>query len=200
MLLLVIIYCNFQFPKTSTKEKLTRFDYTGNALFLMGATAVVLALTWAGHPYAFSSTAVLVPLLVGLAMMASLGFVERTAVEPALPLQLLSNRTSAIGYATCFVHLLLVLAIVYYVGFNCVRGRSLVMLIKVMEASCLLPAREAGQCGRVWHPSVSSLFHDCSSRFVLTRYFFILEMTKRSSGRGKRHRWKDPTIQGVEHC
>lgn len=112
----------------NAREKLRRFDLMGNVLFISGSTALVMALTWGGHPYSWSSAAVLVPLIVGLTLLASLFWVEQRAFEPAVPLTLLSNRTSAAGYASTCLHAITVLAIIYYwpIYFQVVKQTSAV--------------------------------------------------------------------------
>lgn len=83
-------------------------------LFIAGSTSVVLGITWGGQPYDWASAAVLVPLLVGLALLALFFWFERTALEPTVPLELLANRTAVSGYATVAVHSIVALALFYY--------------------------------------------------------------------------------------
>lgn len=88
-------------------------DLSGNALIVSSTASVILALTWGGVTYPWTSARVLVPLLVGFAVMA--GFlvyehhIERVDSkkidtdeikkkrEPTVPLRLLGNRTSLSG-------------------------------------------------------------------------------------------------------
>ena len=52
-------------------RRLATVDYGGQLLFLLGVGLLVLALTWAGTTYAWSSPAVLAPLVAGTALTAS---------------------------------------------------------------------------------------------------------------------------------
>lgn len=113
-LAVVLFFCNFRFPTMSAKERFMRFDYLGNVLFMVGATGITLTLSWAGHPYAWDSPGVLVPLIAGFAILATLLYIEPRVVEPVIPPILLSNRTSLVGYFTQFLHAFLVLSIIYY--------------------------------------------------------------------------------------
>lgn len=128
-LAVVLIFCNFRFPVMTAQERFGHFDYLGNILFMIGATGVTLALSWAGHPYAWDSAGVLVPLILGLAFLASLIYVERKAIDPVIPPTLLNNRTAFIGYTTQFLHAFLVMGIVYYlpVYFQVAKQQSPVM-------------------------------------------------------------------------
>lgn len=127
-LVLVLVYCDLHFPSTPVKDRIRRFDFAGNAVFIAGSTAIVLAFTWAGNPFGWKSAAVLVPLLVGLAVLVLFGFIERKAIEPAVPSVLVNNRTSSIGYASTCIHSIVVLPLIYYypVYFQAVKQTSAV--------------------------------------------------------------------------
>lgn len=89
----------------------------GNGLVAAGATLTLIGLTWGGVHYPWNSVHVLVPLILGLVLMAVFFgyeifyFRERIStsddskihserlLHPAtLPLDIISNRTSAFGY------------------------------------------------------------------------------------------------------
>ena len=89
---------------------------SGNFIFIASTSSCILALTWGGAIYPWSSARVLVPLLVGLGGMAVfLAYEARFAKYPMVssaishaylvlysstsqvPFLLLSNRTSLIG-------------------------------------------------------------------------------------------------------
>lgn len=127
-LILVIVFCKFTFPTVPLSEKVKNFDFTGNMLFIAGSTAVVLGLSWGGQPYDWASAAVLVPLLVGFALVCLFFWVERFARQPTVPLQLLSNRTSFSGYATVCVHSIATMPLLYYlpIYFQVVKQTSAV--------------------------------------------------------------------------
>jgi EmrB/QacA subfamily drug resistance transporter len=77
-------------PATSTRRH-HRIDYLGATLIAAFATAVVLATSWGGTTYAWSSP-VIIALFVGSAVMLGGWFLaERRAAEPVLPLRLFRN-------------------------------------------------------------------------------------------------------------
>lgn len=71
---------------------------SGNLIVITATGSIILALTWGGIQYPWSSYRVLVPLLLGLAGI--IGFIvyeTRVPKCPTVPLRLLSNRTSVSG-------------------------------------------------------------------------------------------------------
>jgi hypothetical protein len=65
--------------------------------------------------YSWGSAQVLAPLIIGLIGLVVSGVFQRLYVkEPTVPFEILSNRTSVVGYITNFLHGLIVMAVVYY--------------------------------------------------------------------------------------
>ena len=92
-------------PSVSTRQQ-HKIDYLGATTIAAFATAVVLATSWGGTTYAWSS-----PVIIGLFAVAALMLVAwylsaRYAAEPVLPLKLFRNSVftvcSAIGLAAGF--------------------------------------------------------------------------------------------------
>ncbi|KAG8746826.1 hypothetical protein FRC10_003348 [Ceratobasidium sp. 414] len=124
---LVFVFLRLKTPKASLKDKMARVDWVGNVLVIGSTAATVLALTWAGGKYPWRSYQVLVPLIVGLAGLgATLAYEFTLAVEPIIPRELLSNRTSVSGYLGTFFHGVVMTAVVYYlpVYFQASKGDS----------------------------------------------------------------------------
>lgn len=71
---------------------------SGNLLVVVSTTITVIALTWAGTQYPWSSYQVLVPLVLGLIGLAAFFVYEfKWAKEPVVPWRLVANRTSVSG-------------------------------------------------------------------------------------------------------
>ncbi|GAA5878611.1 hypothetical protein JCM8547_003844, partial [Rhodosporidiobolus lusitaniae] len=86
-----------------------------------------LGLTWGGVTYSWSSFRVLVPLILGLVGMAAFLLVERSFVKhPTVPFDILTHRTSLLGYLTTFLHSIVVMAVIYFlpVYFQADKGAS----------------------------------------------------------------------------
>ncbi|GAA5917548.1 hypothetical protein JCM6882_001725 [Rhodosporidiobolus microsporus] len=125
-LLLVLLFLKVKEPQTTMKEKLEQMDYV-NLLFVAASTATILALTWGGVTYAWTSYRVLVPLVLGLLGMLAFLWIERSFVNhPTVPFDILSHRTSLLGFVATFLHAIIVMAIVYFLPqyFMAVRGST----------------------------------------------------------------------------
>ncbi|GAA5833067.1 hypothetical protein JCM11251_006502 [Rhodosporidiobolus azoricus] len=113
-MLLVLLFLDVKMPQTTTKEKLEQMDYA-NVLFVASATSTILGLTWGGVTYPWSSYRVLVPLILGIAGMVAFLYIERTFVKyPTVPFDILTHRTSLLGYLMTFLHSVIVMAVVYF--------------------------------------------------------------------------------------
>ncbi|GAA5852177.1 hypothetical protein JCM8547_006690 [Rhodosporidiobolus lusitaniae] len=114
-MILVALFLNVRSPKTTRKEKLEQMDFV-NILFVCASTATILALTWGGVSYPWSSFRVLVPLVLGLVGMVAFVFLEKSFVKvPTVPFEILASRTSLMGYLTTFLHGILVMCGVYFI-------------------------------------------------------------------------------------
>ncbi|KAG9075251.1 hypothetical protein FS749_013098 [Ceratobasidium sp. UAMH 11750] len=124
---LVLAFLRLNTPKDTFKHKIARIDWIGNFLVIGSTASTILALTWAGARYPWSSYRVLVPLIVGLAGLGvALAYEFTLAVEPIIPRELLSNRTSLSGYLGTFFHGVVVTGVIYYlpIYFQASRGDS----------------------------------------------------------------------------
>ncbi|KAL2202985.1 methylenomycin A resistance protein [Sarocladium strictum] len=82
--------------ETSLSTKLSTIDWAGNVIFIAAITSILIALSWAGSLYSWSSYHVLVPLFVGIAGLGIFIVFEgsRFAPNPIVPPHLFGNRTS----------------------------------------------------------------------------------------------------------
>ncbi|KAI0441547.1 MFS general substrate transporter [Xylaria telfairii] len=85
-------------------EKVRRFDWTGIALFSLGATATALPISWGNALYPWVSWMTLVPLGIGLILLIIFAVYEKKAANPILPYRLFSNATSVASLITSFLH------------------------------------------------------------------------------------------------
>ncbi|HEU5034289.1 MAG TPA: MDR family MFS transporter [Mycobacteriales bacterium] len=65
-------------------------DYLGAAVLGAGVTALILALTWGGNTYGWTSPTILGLFVAAVLLIAAFVVVERRAVEPLIPLNLFS--------------------------------------------------------------------------------------------------------------
>ncbi|KAM5530941.1 hypothetical protein V8D89_015386 [Ganoderma adspersum] len=112
----MIIFLRLDKPSSATlSQALVRLDVIGNTLIIGATCAIVLGLTWGGVVFPWSSYQVLVPLCVGaVAAIAFILYEWRYCDYPAIPLYLLSNRTSLSGYIQISLTALINLTLLYY--------------------------------------------------------------------------------------
>jgi len=117
------------------KSKLLKIDYVGSGLTILSSILLLLALTWGGVTYSWTSAPVLVPLTLGIAVL--IGFViweAHFATLPIVPVHIFRYRTVNGVYISTLLNGMTFFAILYYVPqfLQLVRGDS------PMQSSLLL--------------------------------------------------------------
>lgn len=82
----------FFFPHMTEKKGHRSIDWIGAVLLLAGVVPLLLALSWAGRDYDWSSPVIVGLLSVGLLLSGLFLYVESRTSEPILPLSLFRNR------------------------------------------------------------------------------------------------------------
>ena len=101
---LTIFFLRLKPMGDSLRGKLARIDWTGMGLFTTGAVLFTLPLSWAGAMYPWSSWRTIVPLVVGVAVLAVFVWYEGKPAEPMFPYRIFSNRTAASTLIGSFIH------------------------------------------------------------------------------------------------
>lgn len=71
---------------------------SGNLIVIAGTTLAIVGLTFGGAQFPWVSAQVLAPLIIGLALLgAFLLYEAKVPVEPTIPWEVVSNRTSLGG-------------------------------------------------------------------------------------------------------
>lgn len=98
------------------KKSLKRVDLAGNALLITWVVSVLLALTWGGVYFPWSSWRTVLPLVLGLLGIIAFLAVESTTLipEPTMPIRIFSNRTSLRGFALTFIQSMLMYWVSYF--------------------------------------------------------------------------------------
>ena len=114
--------------ETKITTKLKRIDWIGNALFVGSVVAVLIALSWAGTVYAWSTFRIIVPLILGFVGFGIFLVYERTKFckEPTMPVHLFTNRTSLTAFILTFLHSTVTVWALYFlpIYFQGVLGSS----------------------------------------------------------------------------
>ncbi|TBU22577.1 MFS general substrate transporter [Dichomitus squalens] len=107
---LVLVFLRLRKPHIeSYAEAFLTLDWVGNLMIIGGATSCIVALTWAGVSFPWSSAPVIAPLAIGLVCLPmALVYEALLATHAVIPLAIVNNRTSASGYIGSFLHGLVV--------------------------------------------------------------------------------------------
>lgn len=97
-------------------QRLRRFDWVGNALFVTSMVSILIALSWAGTQYPWGSFRVILPLVLGFAGFGVFVVYEGSSycVNPAMPLHIFANRTSGTAFAVTFLQTLSSVSIMFF--------------------------------------------------------------------------------------
>ena len=93
VVLVVFLQVNYQMD-TTVGDKSKRVDWTGTVVFVQSMVSVLIALSWAGTQYLWSSFRIIVPLVLGFVGCVVFLFYEgsKFCVEPTMPLHLFKSR------------------------------------------------------------------------------------------------------------
>ncbi len=116
-MVLCLVFLNLKTPRASFRDRFRRIDWmcvpraymvadtkshmldSGNILIIGSTTSALLALTWGGIQFSWTSAHVLAPLIIGIVGIFAWVLYEITVpLEPTIPFRLLSNRTTVSGY------------------------------------------------------------------------------------------------------
>ncbi|KAJ7183768.1 major facilitator superfamily domain-containing protein [Mycena filopes] len=125
--LMVVFFLHLKTPEGTMKEKLARMDWIGNFLVIASSSAVVIALTWGGVQFPWTSPKVLVPLCLGLPALAFFFVYEaKFAAHPIVPSSLMATATGLSGYLQIFIGSVVMIVSIYYlpVYFQACKGDS----------------------------------------------------------------------------
>ncbi|KAI0832166.1 putative multidrug resistance protein fnx1 [Hypoxylon sp. FL0890] len=95
------------------KSSIARIDFAGNALLVTSITSILLALTWGGEQFPWSSWRTILPLVLGLVGLPLFLLFETRVPEPTTPLRLFTNRTSLAGFWCAFIHNMLIFWVLF---------------------------------------------------------------------------------------
>lgn len=129
-LLLLVLFLRVRHPRNngSMWHRLKRVDLVGNSILTAAVISILLALTWAGTTYSWSSWRVLFPLILGLGgMFLFYGHqVSRFCVEPSIPPRLFSSGTGTCALWIAFIQSVLLYWVGYFlpIYFQAVRGST----------------------------------------------------------------------------
>ncbi|KAI2843099.1 hypothetical protein CBS11350_5378 [Aspergillus niger] len=123
-------YISLPIAGAAIVQKLKRIDWLGNGLLIASVVAILIALSFGGTTYSWSSWHVVVPLVLGLVgLLVAFPAIQATpklCPEPTMPLRLFANRTSLAAFTLTFLHGMLLYWTIYFlpVYFQGVKSSS----------------------------------------------------------------------------
>ena len=90
------------FPRIQPEAENRELDYSGMAVLALAIVPIMVALSWAGVQYEWSSWQVSGLLVFGLAMIALFVFIESKSVSPIMPLEIYRNRAVGVSVIVSF--------------------------------------------------------------------------------------------------
>jgi hypothetical protein len=113
----ILVFLKVNYDRESiVAEKLKRIDSVGNTIFAASVVAILMALTYCGTIYLWSSWKANFPLVIG-SFGLGLFFLYESSIyclEPTMPPRLFKNRTAAAAFALTFIASMLLYWLLYY--------------------------------------------------------------------------------------
>ncbi|KAK8064769.1 hypothetical protein PG994_007407 [Apiospora phragmitis] len=126
----LFFFLNVKYERSlSVAHRLRRIDFSGNAIFIAAIVSVLIATTWGGTLYSWSTYHVAVPLALGLfgvLLFTAFEWTPRFCPEPSFPRDIVSDRTSASALLLTFIHAVITYFCYYFlpIYFQAVLGKS----------------------------------------------------------------------------
>ncbi|KAF8318418.1 MFS general substrate transporter [Clavulina sp. PMI_390] len=112
---LVVIFLRMKVPPGTFAEKARKIDIVGNLIIIGSTTSFILALTWGGVTYSWSSYKVLVPLVIGIVgLISSVVYEVYIPTYPTMPSHLFKNATTVVGFFGSFLVFACIMNVLYY--------------------------------------------------------------------------------------
>ena len=114
-MLYLFLHVNYNKEMTFA-QKLKRIDFVGNGILMASTVAILIALTYGGSRYAWSSWRIVLPLVLGLCGFGLFATYEASGipVEPVMPGRLFIHRTSMVVATNTFLNSALLYWVVYF--------------------------------------------------------------------------------------
>lgn len=112
---MVFFFLNLKSIDQPLRQKLGRLDWGGIALFTAGCTLFASLVAWAGAMFPWGSYQTLVPLLLGVVLLAGSAWYESKPIEPVFPHRMFASRTACLTIFASFLHRLVNYSVTLYI-------------------------------------------------------------------------------------
>ncbi|KAL7907579.1 major facilitator superfamily domain-containing protein [Trichoderma velutinum] len=138
-LVLHILFLRVNYDReTSITAKLKKIDYFGNGILIGSIVAVLIALSWGGSKYAWSSYHIIVPLVLGVVGMVIFHWYETMpwVKNPTLPSRIFTRRTPAAALIIAFINFMLLYWVLYFLP---IYFQAVLRMSPIFSGVALLP-------------------------------------------------------------
>ena len=101
-LLVIILFIKY-FPNLKPDAKKHTIDYAGLTVLVLMVGTAMLALSWAGVEYSWSSGVIIGMFCFAAVMLVAFIFIENKAAEPIIPLEIFRNRIISVSLIVIFL-------------------------------------------------------------------------------------------------
>ncbi|EEA22325.1 hypothetical protein TMatcc_008236 [Talaromyces marneffei ATCC 18224] len=111
---LAVLFLHLKPIEKSIWSRLASLDWIGLALFAIGITIFALPLSWGGALYPWSSWRTIVPLVIGIAILAVFAVYEARPAQPVFPYRIFRSRTAVVTLLGSFIHGMVLYTLLFY--------------------------------------------------------------------------------------
>ncbi|KAL1949730.1 hypothetical protein VTO73DRAFT_8611 [Trametes versicolor] len=112
---LTFVFLRVNTPKAKLSDKLAQIDWTGVGLIIGSTVSILLAITWGGLRFPWTSFHVLVPLIIGGIGLVTFFVTQYFWLKgPTIPRYFFTNRTTLSGFLGTFFHGMVSIVSLYY--------------------------------------------------------------------------------------
>lgn len=133
---LLVLRLRLQSLGTTLSHKINSLDWLGMVLFTTGCTAFVVPLSWAGALYPWHSWQTLLPLLIGIVVLAFFIIYESQPAAPIMPHHIFRSRTASLTLLVSFMHGMSLFPLLLYLP---LFYQAIVLDTRIQSALSLLP-------------------------------------------------------------
>lgn len=112
---LIALYVIIRFLRIPVAKSTTKFDMAGAVTLSISLVLILLATTWGGNTYAWSSPVIISMYAVGAAFLAAFIWAEMRATNPLLPLRMFKNSVFTFSVLATFALSVAMFGMIIYV-------------------------------------------------------------------------------------
>ncbi|EED15912.1 efflux pump antibiotic resistance protein, putative [Talaromyces stipitatus ATCC 10500] len=111
---LAVFFLHLKPIEKSIMSRLESLDWIGLVLFAIGITIFALPLSWGGAMYPWSSWRTIVPLVIGIAILAVFVTYEARPTQPVFPYRIFRSHTAQVTLIGSFIHGMVLYTMLFY--------------------------------------------------------------------------------------